>query len=260
MMIPSNMEFKKVLQANRFWIIGDIHGMYDKFQDLLIQIVEYESTTEHGFGAYDIVCVGDLMDRGQESLKVLRTFMEKELNTITGNHDNKLWRYLAGSKVEQLHGIESTIAELNTITQEERDKIRDYLGVLPLTIELQVPNSKYNPDNNSEPEYLTAVVAHAGFHPKFHGWGNIWSPKRTVGYSIFGPTREPLPNGLPDRIEWENNYYRESLDEPYVFYGHRIIGDKPKFTQHTCGLDTGCYESGILTAVSWPDLEVLQTK
>ena len=254
MKLPINMNFRKKLKADRFWIIGDIHGMYNKLQELYFQISTAQNSRPQN-EKYTIVCVGDLTDRGDQSLDVLKFFlMHPEIHVVMGNHDNKLWRYLSNNMVTINNGLEKTVAELDEFsTKEEQQKFHTYLSNLPLTIELEI-------DYPDHPPHFSAVVVHAAFHPEFYGYGK-WSQKRTMEYAIFGPTNGMLANGFPDRIEWENDYKGNPITgSPFIFYGHRTMGLTPKLTPFTCGLDTGCYETGVLTAVSYPDLEVLQTK
>ena len=62
------------------YIISDIHGCYDQYQELLHKI---------GFSEEDeLFVLGDALDRGPEPLKVLLDLMERENATlIMGNHD-----------------------------------------------------------------------------------------------------------------------------------------------------------------------------
>lgn len=69
-------------------IIGDVHGQYSRLQDVLER------------GGYDperdtLYSVGDLADRGPESVKVLRFLKSlKDFRPVLGNHDMWLRDYL----------------------------------------------------------------------------------------------------------------------------------------------------------------------
>jgi len=260
MKIPATMPFVQEETANRFWIIGDVHGMVNQFQDLLFKIADYEIALGKDGGANDnfttkIVFIGDICDRGEDSLQSLHLmlylrgagFTQDQLLmpffNVLGNHDEKLLRALNGNKVQPKHGLDTTLFQIAGVDEHTRNTYKRFLATTPLTIKMVAPTQ-------------TAVAVHAAFYPHFYGYGmvNEWGPAKTMEYAIYGPVRSVSLEGKPDRIDWENNYDGEF----FVFYGHKIVGDVPKFSKKACGVDTGCFQSGILTAVSFPDLVTLQ--
>ena len=71
--IPLNPE-------KRYFVVGDIHGRYATFLNLLEEI-EYNKET-------DIICsVGDLIDRGPESVEVVEFFKQSNTYAVLGNHE-----------------------------------------------------------------------------------------------------------------------------------------------------------------------------
>ena len=62
------------------YVIGDIHGQYERLMTLL---------TEMGFnfGADRLFCVGDLIDRGPDSAKVIGLLGEDWFFSLLGNHE-----------------------------------------------------------------------------------------------------------------------------------------------------------------------------
>ncbi|ATS94009.1 putative serine/threonine protein phosphatase 2 [Pectobacterium phage DU_PP_V] len=65
-----------------FYVLGDIHGCYD----LMMQALKLAGYSEKR-GDY-VFCVGDLIDRGPDNLKVLGTFLyNKRFHSVMGNHD-----------------------------------------------------------------------------------------------------------------------------------------------------------------------------
>jgi len=232
------------ISAERIWVIGDLHGCYDQFLNILLEIPARPDTEA-------VILVGDICDRGPRSLDTLRSVMRLyehdkayiPIYCVLGNHDAKLLRALNGANVKFTNGLEATWAEVIAYCdEEEKQKIRTFFQSTPLTI--CVHTSRGN-----------CVIVHAGFCEQMMGYKGPWNKGMTVEYAIFGPTDGVLANGFPNRIPWEDTYN----GEPYVFYGHKVMGSNPKFTAKTCGLDTGCWESGILTAVSYPDLKVIQS-
>lgn len=80
------------LLTRRYIIIGDIHGDFISFEKLLSECNYHEDDL--------VICVGDLVDRGPDSAKVVDWFYNaKRSYVIEGNHDNKLFRYMKGNHV-----------------------------------------------------------------------------------------------------------------------------------------------------------------
>lgn len=124
----------------RILITSDIHGMYDEFNELLkISKPDY------------VICAGDAIDRGPNSIGVLDMFLtKKNFFLCEGNHDNKFKRYLRGNKVNISHGLETTIEEVNKRSQDYKNNLLEYLNNLPIFIRLS-----YN-----------IIIVHAGFDLK----------------------------------------------------------------------------------------------
>lgn len=69
------------------YFIGDIHGCWDLLQKAL-KAVNFDHDKDH------LVCVGDLIDRGPDNLKVFSKFVygDNRFHTVLGNHD-QFWAY-----------------------------------------------------------------------------------------------------------------------------------------------------------------------
>ena len=65
------------------WFVGDIHGEYNKFSDALMRI-NFDFNNDRMF------CVGDLVDRGPESLKCLTLLDEPWFFSVKGNHEQMM--------------------------------------------------------------------------------------------------------------------------------------------------------------------------
>jgi len=274
MKIPVTMPFVQEVKADRFWVIGDVHGMVDQFDALLDKIADNEiaagCSVESPFTTA-IVFIGDICDRGDDSLCTLHLMNYYRITGVTkgnlimpfynvlGNHDEKLLRALNGHKVQPKHGLVKTLFQIGGVDEHTKNMYRDFLATTPLTIRMVL---------NEPTENKVAVAVHAAFHDNFYGYGEYddafstdfynlrqdWSQPRTMEYAIYGPVRSVSPEGKPDRIAWEDDYNGKY----YSFYGHKIVGNHPKFSMSACGVDTGCFQSGILTAVSYPELTTFQ--
>ncbi|GAA3329544.1 hypothetical protein GCM10020331_078040 [Ectobacillus funiculus] len=72
-----------------------------------------------------LVFVGDLTDRGPKSLETAALVWElvvhqKQAYYSPGNHCNKLYRFFIGRKVQQTHGLETTVAEYEALGRREQ--------------------------------------------------------------------------------------------------------------------------------------------
>ncbi len=75
-----NHTLKLSLDDDRHLVVGDIHGRYDMFMRLL-EKANYDP-------AKDVLyTVGDMIDRGPDSFKVLQFFQQERCYTIKGNHE-----------------------------------------------------------------------------------------------------------------------------------------------------------------------------
>ncbi len=224
-------------------LIGDVHGCYPELL-LLLKALNYEVlTTKNSLKitppkGRKLVFVGDLADRGPDSAAVLRLVStacaQGVAHCVCGNHDDKLWRFLKGNKVSLVHGLDKTVAQLATASEEFKAEIRDFLEKLPTHILL---------DNGK------LVVAHAGLKEKFHG--------RTGGFTwqccLFGETLTQPKNGeLPQRLNWTLGYEGKAL----VVYGHTPILEAT-WSNNTVNIDTGCCFGGKLTALRYPENETV---
>jgi bis(5'-nucleosyl)-tetraphosphatase (symmetrical) len=70
-------------------VIGDIHGCLDEFDELRKKIGLVKGTDR-------VVLLGDLIDRGPDSVGVVRRAMEMNDECILGNHEEKHLRFPEG--------------------------------------------------------------------------------------------------------------------------------------------------------------------
>ena len=119
-----------------FDIIGDVHGCYDELVELLAKL-GYDLRDPAAVvppAGRKAVFLGDLVDRGPDSVGVLRLVMAMvKAGTalcVPGNHDVKLVRYLRGRNVQQTHGLAGTIQQLSAVSNEERQEMADFLDKL----------------------------------------------------------------------------------------------------------------------------------
>jgi protein phosphatase len=226
-------------ETGPFDIIGDVHGCYDELAALLeklgYRIEGHTLTPPEGRKA---VFVGDLVDRGPKTPDVLRLVMGMvESGTalcVPGNHDVKLLRKLNGKDVQITHGLAESLAQLDGEPPEFIAAVRKFLDGLV---------SHYLLDGGR------LVVAHAGMKAEMQGRGS----GKVREFALYGETTgETDEFGLPVRYNWAEQYRGTAT----VVYGHTPI-PTPEWLNHTINIDTGCVFGGSLTALRWPERELV---
>ncbi|MEU8772441.1 polynucleotide kinase-phosphatase [Streptomyces sp. NPDC048606] len=218
-----------------FDIIGDIHGCSSELETLLAKLGYRDGAHPDGRTA---VFVGDLVDRGPDSPGVLRRVMGmvKSGNAlcVPGNHENKLGRHLKGSKVQCTHGLAETIEQLDREPEEFVKEVREFIAGLV---------SHYVLDGGR------LVVCHAGLPEKYHGR----TSGRVRSHALYGETTgETDEFGLPVRYPWAEDYRGKAV----VVYGHTPVPDTTWINNTIC-LDTGAVFGGRMTALRWPERELV---
>jgi protein phosphatase len=232
-----------------FDIIGDVHGCYDELCGLLQKLgyAMNSGTTDGTSSSMEIavppqgrraVFLGDLCDRGPKNVEVLRLVMNMcsagYALCIPGNHDTKLLRKLKGSNVQLSHGLNITVEAIEKESAEFIEKVKAFLDGLV---------SHYVLDNRK------LVVSHAGLKEKLQGR----SSGRVREFCLFGDTTgESDEFGLPVRLDWAAEYRGAAL----VVYGHTPCMDA-QFINNTICIDTGCVFGGKLTALRYPERELV---
>jgi len=227
-----------------FDIVGDVHGCASELRTLLTELgwtVEYEAgeavNALHPDGR-QAVFVGDLVDRGPDTPGVLRLVMGMVASgnawCVSGNHEAKLVRALRGSKVTVSHGLAESLAQLESETEEFRKLSLDFMDGLI---------SHYVFDDGR------LVVAHAGLKQAYHGR----SSGRVRSFALYGDTTgETDEYGLPVRYPWAQEYRGQAT----VVYGHTPV-PTAEWVNNTICLDTGVVFGGALTALRYPEREIV---
>ncbi|MFB7861619.1 polynucleotide kinase-phosphatase [Streptomyces sp. NPDC056069] len=218
-----------------FDIIGDIHGCRSELETLLAKLGYVDGHHPDGRTA---VFVGDLVDRGPDSPGVLRRVMGMvaagDALCVPGNHENKLGRWLHGRKVQETHGLAETIEQLGREPEEFRAEVARFIDGLV---------SHYVLDEGK------LVVCHAGLPEKYHGR----TSGRVRSHALYGETTgETDEFGLPVRYPWAEDYRGRAT----VVYGHTPVPNTSWINNTIC-LDTGAVFGGKMTALRWPERELV---
>ncbi|MEU6523187.1 polynucleotide kinase-phosphatase [Streptomyces sp. NPDC046924] len=218
-----------------FDIIGDVHGCATELEALLGALGYVDGVHPEGRTA---VFVGDLVDRGPDSPGVLRRVMSMvksgDALCVPGNHENKFGRYLKGRKVQHTHGLAETVEQMDRESEEFRAEVREFVDGLV---------SHYVLDGGR------LVVCHAGLPEKYHGR----TSGRVRSHALYGDTTgETDEFGLPVRYPWAEDYRGRAA----VVYGHTPVPEATWLNNTIC-LDTGAVFGGKLTALRWPERELV---
>ncbi len=236
-----------------FDIIGDVHGCYDELMELLAELRWQVIPAPEGLPGdcavappadsphRKLVFLGDLVDRGPNTPAVLRLVMKLvaagRALCIPGNHDIKLMRALRGRQVQITHGLAESLTQLAAESDEFRQQAAAFIDDLV---------SHYVLDDGR------LVVAHAGMKEAKLGRGS----GAVREFALYGETTgETDEFGLPVRYNWAAEYRGRAT----VVYGHTPVPE-PEWLNNTICIDTGCVFGGALTALRWPERELVSVK
>lgn len=226
-----------------FDVVGDVHGCFDELLELMAALGYQVGRQDTTFtvvppAGRKLVFVGDLVDRGPATPDVLRLAMSMvdagQAFCVPGNHDIKLVKALRGRDVQLTHGLAESLQQLEKEPAEFRTQALKFLDDLV---------SHYVFDDGK------LVVAHAGMKESMQGRGS----GKVRDFALYGETTgETDEFGLPVRYNWSMDYRGKAL----VVYGHTPVPE-PLWLNGTVNIDTGCVFGGKLTALRYPEREVV---
>jgi protein phosphatase len=238
------VEILRLDDRGPFDIIGDVHGCYDELSDLLRRLgyvlPEASRPLGHPQGR-TVVFLGDLVDRGPRIVDVLRLVMDAvdagSAQCVIGNHEWKLVRKLWGRNVKVAHGLAETLAQLDREQEEFRDRVARFIEGLPSHLVLDAGR---------------LVVAHGGLKEHMHGR----ETERIRAFAMYGDTTGEFDEwGMPVRLDWAEHYEGKAT----VVYGHTPVHE-PEWQNNTINIDTGCVFGGKLTALRYPERELVSVE
>lgn len=231
-------------EAGPFDLVGDVHGCIDELRTLLARLGYGAVPQVDGTWAVSappgrrLVFLGDLVDRGPGVAEVLALVMQLvragHALCVPGNHDLKLVRKLRGRDVTIAHGLAESLEQLDRRDAAFRAEVADFLEGLPAHLLLDGGR---------------LVAAHAGLKAGMHGRAG----PAVRDFALFGETTGEIDDyGLPVRLNWALEYAGRAT----VAYGHTPV-PSAEWINGTIDLDTGCVFGGALTALRYPERELV---
>jgi len=209
----------------RLIAIGDIHGCFQEFAELIERL---ELTKDD-----QLILLGDLVNRGPDSSKVIDLARAHRAIALLGNHELRLLNYRRTNDTAfQKETDAETAAKLFPADWS-------YLEAMPLTHYV---------------EELQTVFVHGGFLPN-EPWQKQPAQVVTRIQVIDADGRPRKRADAPDAPAWAELWN----GPPLVVYGHTPRPEIYKL-KWSLGIDTGCVMGGHLTAYILPEKRFVQVK
>lgn len=205
-----------------FCVIGDVHGRFDLLTSLVEALPKDMS----------IICVGDLIDRGDHSKDVLEYLFQKDrITPLMGNHEQLLLNFLRSPEKQGRRWLRN--GGLQTLASFGISGVTESSGGKSLV------NAR---DHLFEAMGERMVTWLAGFECL------AWSGNVVVVHAGADP-RVPLEEQDTDTFIWGHPEFSKvsRTDGFWIVHGHTIV-DKPVISQGRISIDTGAYATGTLTA------------
>ncbi len=231
-----------------FDIIGDIHGCATELEQLLeklgygVTLDESEGDRRYSVTAPEgrrVIFLGDLVDRGPrvpDVLRIAKSMVDDGIaRCVLGNHEAKLGRAMRGRNVKLTHGLAETMEQFESESDAfKKEMLRFIDGLI----------SHFVLDDGR------LVVAHAGLREEMQNR----SSGKVRSFAMYGETTGETDDfGLPVRFDWASEYRGKAR----VVYGHTPVPEA-EWINNTLCIDTGCVFGGKLTALSYPEMELVE--
>ena len=132
------------------------------------------------------------------------------------------------------HGLQQSIDEVEAAGPDFHERVRGFIASLPIYLWL---------DGGA------LVVAHAGLKQEMIGRQD----GKVRAFALYGDTTGKVDaDGYPERRNWAASYSGEVI----IVYGH-VAAPDVQWLNNTICLDTGCCYGGRLTAMRWPERELV---
>ncbi|SCU94110.1 LADA_0G06612g1_1 [Lachancea dasiensis] len=245
-------------QHDRWIFVGDVHGMFKEFQELMQQVDASRPNTK-------VVLLGDFIVKGPDSAKMIHYLRENANSThcVLGNHEiDVMFAYLnkKGLRTNFAQDKGSRWDPLEFSTESyipSRDQVSSQHGLLAQQLgqsnlaalaslcsaELQI---------NLTPTGQTLVAVHAGLAPEYQEFDSLNIKSITTMKYMLPKDHSKTSKFKFDKARrWFKLWTRESAPEGVtVLYGHDA-GRGLNLRHSTKGLDSACVSGGKLSALEY---------
>ena len=194
----------------RHFVVGDIHGRYEAFLNLLDEI-NYDQSTDM------IYSVGDLIDRGPQSVETVEFFKQPNTYAVRGNHEQMLvnpreWRDIW---LYPPNGGPATLLSLESYGYDEK-WLADFCRKLPICLDVGEKDEEGAfrlihaelPPSVSEDDFRLFLIEHPADAPE----GELLWGRTTVMQAQKNVARmKPAGHGIEFHPDWTKRQ---------VFCGH----------------------------------------
>jgi serine/threonine protein phosphatase 1 len=210
------------INANgRDFYLGDIHGCWDAFDELLKQ-VGFDPARDR------VISVGDLVDRGTRCDDVLDYLKQPWFYAVRGNHEQMAIDHVTGFFDAEMYKRNGGKWFME-LPFERRKELADAFADLPYLIEVEGPNDQ-----------LIGVV---------HG-DTVTNDWDVLKANIDREDVQMLCMWARTRVERQDKTQVANVSA--VILGH-IICNTPQVYGNCFYIDTGCFRSGVMTMVEFVD-------
>ncbi len=216
------------------WAVGDVHGCLEQLDALLAEISAQAQADDR---AHQLVFLGDYVDRGPDSRGVIQRLIQiadtpdVDARFIRGNHEDKMREFLDDPTVGATwceYGGDAALRSWGLSPPAVRHRKEGWVA-------------------------LSADLRHK-LGPRGVRFLDELEPSLTLGGYFFCHAGAAPGTPLADQTERDLMWIRARFlddDRPFshvVVHGHTPT-DQPHVDDRRIGVDTGCYSTGVLTAL-----------
>ena len=221
-----------VPDGRRVYAIGDVHGQAHLLREIHRKILTDAAGYE---GKIVVLYLGDYIDRGEQSRQVIELLLEDPLSEfdsiyLLGNHEQALLDFL-----------EDPLQTAAWLAVGGRETLMSY-GV-PIA---HIPNRQELPELSRQLS-LNLPDAHRAFMQSCDlSWqcGSYYFAHAGIRPGV------PLYRQRKEDLLWIRDGFLSSNrnHEAIIVHGHSVY-DEPQFMPNRISIDTGAYDSGVLTCL-----------
>ncbi|QNP47768.1 metallophosphoesterase [Diaphorobacter aerolatus] len=193
--------------------VGDIHGCFSALQSAL-SAIDFDPLSDRLFS------VGDLVDRGPESHRVIEWLDKPWFHAICGNHEQMVCRTAGGNPLPDVDHMKHGGEWMLRLSECTLSAIVERLAALPLAFEVQTGDGPVG-------------LVHAGY--PFEDWDDIRS---------FHLAESAIDCCLWSRDRYARRAEQHVANVRAVIHGHTTVNEVQRLG-NTIFIDTGGWRRGV---------------